>query len=348
MAWRPFSRLILVKDKADWVIDEEMKALARISSQLGVRVASGRWDAGARRQCVFYGSQFFLLAPDWITSSHRIAVAYFHGKPGTGFKDFDDLFQRVCQHGGRISRIQVSHSEMRDILLDAGLPRERVHLIPIGINLDYFPLQTPESRRQARERFGLPVQAALLGSFQKDGCGWGQGLEPKLIKGPDILLETCRILKARVPELFIVLSGPARGYVMNGLRALGIPYKHFLLEHYAEVGHLFQTLDGYLIPARQEGGPKAVLESMASGVPLVSTRVGQAMDLIDSGRNGYLVDVGDAEGLAHWTQVILEHKDGTSPLVQEGRATAEAHTYDRQRPLWERFLEGFVERKGPA
>ena len=46
------------------------------------------------------------------------------------------------------------------------------------------------------------------------GVGWGDGLEPKLIKGPDVLLQTVALLRQRIPELFVLLSGPARGYVL--------------------------------------------------------------------------------------------------------------------------------------
>ena len=109
----------------------------------------------------------------------------------------------------------------------------------------------------------------VIGSFQKDGKGWGEGNEPKLIKGPDVLL-----------------TGPARGYVKTGLESLKIPCKHLYLQDYREIGKYYQALDAYLVTSREEGGPKGVLESMASGIPLISTRVGQAQDLVKQGING--------------------------------------------------------------
>lgn len=346
-AWKPYSRLILVNDQGDWSIDEDMKALSRIAGHLGIRQADSRWAATSRHQSLFYGSQFFLLADDWLRSTHRIGVAYFHGKPGTGVREFDDLYQRVCRHHDRISRIQVSHSEMRDCLLATGIAPGKVHLIPIAINLEPFQFQTPESRRLARERFGVPQSAVVVGSFQKDGSGWGEGLEPKLVKGPDVFLDAIRRLHSKIPELFVMLSGPARGYVKAGLDSIGVPYRHFLFERYANVGPLFQTLDCYIVSSRQEGGPKAILESMASGIPLVTTRVGQAMDMVNQQRNGFMVDVGDAEGLAFWAEYCLTHPGELEDLRREGRKTAEAHTYLGQTGLWARFMDGFVEAGRP-
>jgi glycosyltransferase involved in cell wall biosynthesis len=343
VGWAPYSRLIIVRDQAGWVVDEEMQALEGIATRLGIRQADSRWLAASRQQAVYYGSQFFLLSDNWLRSQHRIGMAYFHGKPGTGFSEFDELYQCLVRHHEKIARIQVSHSEMRNCLLATGILPEKVHLIPIGINTSYFSVQTAESKRLARDHYGIPQTAVAVGSFQKDGVGWGEGREPKLIKGPDIFIQTVERLKHRIPELFVVLSGPSRGYMKEELEKLGIPYRHFLLDRYPEIGQLFQTLDLYMVTSRQEGGPKAILESMASGVPLVTTRVGQAMDLVCHGENGFMVDVEDVEGLSAWAEWILSHPSELNAVQREGRQMAEANSYESQVPLWNRFFNGFIE-----
>jgi len=343
--WPPHSRLILVSDTASWVIDEEMRAIATVATSLGLKVAGPKWERGSRHQAVFYGSQFYLFDDYWLRSGHNIGVAYFHGLPGTGHQEFDDLFNKVKKHHERLSRVQVSHSEMRNCLLTTGIAPEKLHLIPIGINLSLFPQQTPDSRRKFREKYNIPLSATVIGSFQKDGNGWGAGLEPKLIKGPDTFISVMAALKSRVPELVVLLSGPARGFVKAGLEKHGIPYRHFNLPRYADIGELFQTLDLYLITSRQEGGPKAVLESMASGIPLVTTRVGQAMDMVRHGENGWMTAVDDVEGLAYWAQWSLEHSDERRRAISAGLHTAAENEYSRQSPLWKTFLEGFVSNK---
>ena len=343
VGWAPYSRLILVRDRGDWVIDEEIRELEGIVSRLKICRADSRWLTASREQAVFYGSQFFLLSDDWLNSTHRIAVAYFHGKPGTGVREFDELYQRISCHHERIARIQVSHSEMRDCLLSTGITPQKVHLIPIGINLSFFSMQTPESKSLAREHYGIPQKVIAVGSFQKDGIGWGEGLEPKLIKGPDIFLRSMELIKERISNLFIVLSGPSRGYVKKGLEKLRIPYRHILLDRYPEIGRLYQTLDLYMVTSRQEGGPKAILESMASCVPLVTTRVGQAMDLVHHGKNAFMVDVEDVDGLAASAEWMLSHPSEVASVCRQGRQTAEENAYIRQLPLWKQFMSGFVE-----
>ena len=43
--------------------------------------------------------------------------------------------------------------------------------------------------KKDKHNLGIPEDYTVIGSFQKDGKGWGEGLKPKLIKGPDILLK---------------------------------------------------------------------------------------------------------------------------------------------------------------
>ena len=152
---------------------------------------------------------------------------------------------------------------MHDLVLSSGIDPAKVFRIPIGVDVRLFPQQTPAARSAARRELGLPEQAYVVGSFQKDGVGWGDGNEPKLIKGPDVLVEAMHVLRTRRPELHVLLSGPARGYVRAGLERHGIPFVHADRRRTTACRALYAALDAYVVPSRQEGGPKSVLEAMA-------------------------------------------------------------------------------------
>lgn len=340
--WPDHSRLMLVSGGKGWSTAEDARVIAEIAGSLGIRVAEPYWLRLTQRQSVFYPCQFSLLGGPWIEHTHRLGFAYYHGLPGTGVEAFDELYAQFRRRHPRLDRVQVSHSQMRDVVLDSGIDPAKVHLIPIGVDAGKFSPQTPASRAAARERLGIAHSAFVVGSFQKDGVGWGEGNEPKLIKGPDVFLRAVEALHARVPELFVLLSGPARGYVRAGLERLGIPYRHVYLADPAGVAELYQALDVYVVGSRQEGGPKGVLDAMCSGVPLVTTRVGQAMDLVRHGENGWMVEPGDAEGLAHWAHQVAERRNDLHGVLRSARRTAELHDYAAQTPLWARFLDGFV------
>ena len=335
--WGPRSRLVLVGEGAGWSIDHDLRELGRIATRLGVRLASPKLVGVARGQAVFFGSQFTLLRDPWRPYPHALGTAYFHGRPGTPqMPEFDVAYATLRAHHREIERLQVTHEEMHELVLSTGIDPAKVFRIPIAVDVALFTRQTPAMRAEARRALDLPVEAFVVGSFQKDGIGWAEGMEPKLIKGPDVLLEAMRLLRERRPELHVLLSGPARGYVRAGLDRLGIPYTHARVDRYEVIAQLYSALDVYVVPSRQEGGPKGVLEAMAAGVPVVSTRVGQAAELIRDGGNGRLVDVDDAEALAEQ----LASVDGST--VAEGVATARANTYEAQTPLWRAFFEGFV------
>lgn len=343
--WKPYSRLILYGDSVGWSLDWDMRELAHISRRLGVRLARPHWKHAATPQSFFFASQFFLEDQEWMRLlPGRIAFSYFHGLPNSGDELMDRVYNGLCAHHERIARVQVTHSEMREVALSTGIDPAKVLTIPIGINLDYFPRQTLESKKMNREKLGIPQSAYVVGSFQKDGVGWGDGMEPKLIKGPDVFLDTIRRLKYDIPELFILLTGPARGYVKSGLEEMGVPYKHTYYKHYPEVAEMFAALDLYIVASRQEGGPKAILESMASGVPLVTTRVGQAMDIVKHGVNAWMTDVENAEALAAFAlQVYRSDREALDAVISAGRATAEINSYNSQSAMWMNFMDGFVE-----
>jgi glycosyltransferase involved in cell wall biosynthesis len=144
----------------------------------------------------------------------------------------------------------------------------------------------------------------------------------------------------------VLLTGPARGYVRNELDRIGVPYRHVLARSREELARAYHALDVYVVASRQEGGPKGVLEAMAAGVPLVTTRVGQAPELADHGRNGFLVDVEDAEAIAECVVRLRNDPTLCSAVTVSGRETAEQYAYELLDPAWEKLLEGFVARGG--
>jgi glycosyltransferase involved in cell wall biosynthesis len=338
--WSPYSRLFFVGEGARWVIDEEQRAVAMLAERLGIDVVRRLPSTMVRRQSIFYGSHFtFFDHADAHDPTDRIAITYFHGRPGTeGFPEFDHAYDRLRTLHERIARVQVSHRELEELVLSSGIDPQKVFGIPIGIEPRVFAEAAPDARRE----LGLPDDAFVVGSFQKDGVGWGDGLEPKLIKGPDVLVDALAELHRRVPRLHVLLSGPARGYVKAGLERHGVPYVHRVVPRYEDIALLYSALDAYVVPSRQEGGPKGVLESMAASVPLVSTRVGQAADLVRDGENGWLVDVGDVGALVDRLAAVAAGTVDVAPVVAAGRETADANSYDAQLPLWRAFFDGFV------
>jgi glycosyltransferase involved in cell wall biosynthesis len=346
--WPERSRLFVVGDDFGWSIDDDRARLTATARRLGYEVAPAAWARFAKRQSVFHHDHFGALQPGWLESSHRLGLSYFHGRPGTpGYPEFDRAYETLQRHSGRIERVQVTHAEMHELVVSAGVDPRNVFRIPIGVDIARFPVGDAETRSEAREAHGIPASAFVVGSFLKDGVGLGAGLEPKLVKGPDTLVAVLDSVRAWIPDLFVLLTGPARGYVRSALEQRGIAHGHVQLGSRDELAGAYHTLDVSLVTSRQEGGPKAVLESMATGVPLVTTRVGQASELVVDGENGVLADVDDVDVLAAGVTRVHDDAALRERLRAAGRPTAEAHAEERLDGRWAKLLEGFVRKGSP-
>jgi len=348
-AWAPHSRLFLAYDVEGWVLEYEARQLERTAQALGVVTGPARWVNGVGEQSIFHLSQFTLLLHDFERRDNRLGFAYFHGRPGTpGMPEFDTCFETMRRRHAEIDRVQVTNGAMEELILETGIAREKLHRIPIGIDTAAFRPRTPESRAAARRALDLPESAFVVGSFQKDGVGWGEGLEPKLIKGPDVLLDVAGRLRERVSELVFLLTGPSRGYVRAGLERLGVPSRHVLLPDVDAVAQAYEAIDVCIVTSRDEGGPRAVLEAMATGVPLVTTRVGQAIDLVRHEENGWMVEIEEVDGLVDWAaHVATATANELEGVLQAGFATAAANSYGALRPRWRELFRGFVAMPDP-
>jgi len=175
-------------------------------------------------------------------------------------------------------------------LVKFGVPPEKLRVIPLGVDLEAFrPASVAEEKPRLRQKLGIPEESLVVGSFQKDGEGFGEGNTPKPIKGPDIFCDVIEELAKDLP-IHVLLTGPARGYVKNRLATAGIPYTHRFVAHPNELPPYYRALDAYLIGSRVEGGPKSVLEAGACGIAVVSTPVGMVPEIINNESNGFVAE----------------------------------------------------------
>ena len=339
--WKDFSRLYVKSDNADWVLDSIRDEMKRMCNQIAIPLIEERYGPKLSQQCLFYTSKHEALQ-NLKSPKNRIGFPMYHGDPKNSKQD-KLRYDILKLNHKKIDRIQVSHSYMYDIVLNTGIDENKVFKIPISIEMEKFPLSTKRNRKIAKKKLNIDPSCLLIGSFQKDGIGWGSGNQPKMIKGPDIFLKVMGALKDKYPELSVLLTGPARGYVKLGLEAMNIKYYHFKLKDYSDISSFYQALDLYLVASREEGGPRSILESMASGVPLVTTRVGQAMDLVENNKNGWIVDNEDTEALVHCSKLAIDMGEDLERILVNARETAKQNSYAAQEPLWRNFMKGFVD-----
>jgi glycosyltransferase involved in cell wall biosynthesis len=107
--------------------------------------------------------------------------------------------------------------------------------------------------------------------------------------------------------------------------------------------------DVFCLPSRAEGVPKALVEAMALGVPVVATPVGDVPAVLGHGERGRLVRGGDELGLARAIDEVLQDREASAAMATRARAWAAERTSDRQAErLVERLRDWFPDLPWPA
>jgi glycosyltransferase involved in cell wall biosynthesis len=118
-------------------------------------------------------------------------------------------------------------------------------------------------------------------------------------KNIELLLESYVLLRGRLkvmPKLLLAGAGaPARDF-WKKVNGYGLQDQVSFLENPSQdqLKELYQNAACFALSSDEEGFGMVLLEAMACGIPVISTRSGGPQDIIDDGENGYLVDVGDA------------------------------------------------------
>ena len=320
--------LYYIVPETNWVLDwVGHYVTSYVQQNHGLSAQIIRSAKKLRNQIVHYGSLWDLVAN--VDAPHHkqnwTIGTIFHGhKDNPGFTE---AISKLLARQATFEKIHTASRIMERRLLEWGTPAEKIVRISLGVDLKRFRPASVEDRRRARKELGIGDEVFCIGSFHKDGQGMQEGNEPKLIKGPDIFLKTLERLNKRY-SVFVLLSAPARGYLKRGLEAMGVPYAHLYKEDFHDIPPLYHALDLYLITSREEGGPEGVLESLASGIPLVTTKVGLAPDVVEPGTDGVLVDIEDVDGLVAAVSELIESPDKRDQLAASGLRKITAYDWE--------------------
>jgi glycosyltransferase involved in cell wall biosynthesis len=187
--------------------------------------------------------------------------------------------------GALSDRLLVVAERHRDVGLAAGIARpDRYAVLRSGIDAAGFrvPLRSPAV---VRGELGFAREHKVVGTV---AC-----LKPQ--KAPLDFVETAARASAADPRLrfFIAGDGELRGAVLERIAALGLDGKVRLLGWREDVVDLLHAADLFLLTSLFEGLPRAVLQAMAAGTPVVATAVDGTPEVVQHERTGLLVAPGD-------------------------------------------------------
>ena len=166
--------------------------------------------------------------------------------------------------------------------------RSQFVTVPSGVPTDELRARAP-GRAQARRAFGLSADAFVVAAVGR--------LVP--VKGFDVLVQALPALLRAVPDVQVIVAGEGpEGQRLTGLaERLGVPGHVRLLGSDTDVVEILAAADVLAAPSRNEGMGRALVESMALGVPVVAAAVGGIPSVVNDDV-GRLIPADDASALA--------------------------------------------------
>lgn len=189
---------------------------------------------------------------------------------------------------------------------------EPLTVIPNGINAtEYF--------EEDRERLGV---GAIYSRHH--------------LKAPETLLEILRRLRESRPDTPCLLFGETA----KPSRLPGVSYMR--LPSVSKAREIYNRCKIWLLPSLSEGLPAPVLEAMACGCAVISTRQRGSLEVIRDGKNGLLVPVGDVKAFLDKIQLLLRDEAYRQALVESGRQTVAQFSWDVSVGQMEDCLHGLA------
>lgn len=167
--------------------------------------------------------------------------------------------------------VALSNAQSERIAEIEGVRRERLTVIPNGVEAAPLPMAGTRTRARVRAELGLQQRTRIVLAIGR--------LDP--VKGYDLALETLALLPSEM-VLVVAGDGPQREALLARAAELEVRDRFFLLGYRSDVSRLLDAADIVLNASRSEAMPLSVLEALCAGVPVVTTPWPGASELVDA------------------------------------------------------------------
>jgi glycosyltransferase involved in cell wall biosynthesis len=227
----------------------------------------------------------------------------------------------------RVRKSVVLNEPLKEKLVKKGVPEEKLEVIPNGVNAEDFNVSEEEVER-VRRKYGLEGVVVMFAGT----------ITPR--KGVLELMKAAEFLNRR-DVLFLVvgnlnLDKEYAWKVVEYAKCKGVNTKFTGFVPYEDLKALYSACDIFVLPSFEEGQPLVLLEAMASGKPLIGSKVGGIPMQIKHGWNGFLVEPGNAKQLAESIHYLVENESERAKMGRNSRKLAKDE-FD-----WEKISEKYL------
>ncbi|UBF13911.1 glycosyltransferase family 4 protein [Bacteroides caccae] len=189
---------------------------------------------------------------------------------------------------------------------------DKIHIIPSGVDVCLY--DEKQGRYDLnRSKLNIPVDAYVIGMVGRISYG----------KGPDLFVKAAALIKNKIPNAFFVIvgEGEERSSIENLLSEMGLKEDFLITGWVSNPMEYIQLFDQAMLLTRWEGFGLVLTEYMLAEKPIITTRVGAVPDLMQHGKNGVMIDVGDIERIAEASYKLYTDNEYRQTLVSNGRLT---------------------------
>lgn len=288
------------------------------ASGVPLRVVTGGAVQRARRLASHLEADAIDVMHSWLYVGNAVAGAAHLLRPSRPLI----TSARNCKVQGRLNQVAniVAFRSSRAIVVNSrdvaayiacryAAPRQRIRVIYNGIDI---------------ERFHPDTGGVELGPIVTIGRLVDQ-------KNHDLFLRAGAAVSRAVPaaRFMIVGDGPLRAALEGQARQLGIVDRVTFTGERGDIETLLRAASLFWLTSRWEGMPNVVLEALASGVPVISTDVGGARELVRDGVDGFVVPANHVDGFVQHSRELLDDTAMWRDFSAQARQRAEAFATPR-------------------
>jgi UDP-glucose:(heptosyl)LPS alpha-1,3-glucosyltransferase len=222
--------------------------------------------------------------------------------------------------------VALSERVAQELELYYAVPRERVVVIPNGVNLDRFtpvPADRDETRRSLGLSPGAPVLLFVGHEFDRKGLAF--------------VIDALSRLARRDAVLVVAGAGDVRPFARQA-EACGLQDRVHFLGPRSDLPSLYRAADAFVLPTRYESFCLVCIEAMACGLPVLATKVGGIEDYLREAVNGHFI-TRHASEIAATLDRLLADPSALAQLREGALATAAGYEWGRIAARYRQLLE---------
>jgi L-malate glycosyltransferase len=240
--------------------------------------------------------------------SDRFPFFYFFLKP---------LFKLIWKQS---DSVVAASAGLKDLALKTNLG-QKIEIVANGINIDDFK---PDLQKRPAEKFIITPGASRVTKR----------------KGLEYLIQAIQKLAPKYPNLFLKIAGEGdeKENLERMVKNLGLEEKIEFLGRIAreETAPYYQEASIFVLPSLNEGMSNAMLEALATGLPLVATDTGGTKELVEDGENGFIIKMKDSDDIAEKIEKLFNDGGLRERMGAASRKKAETMS-------WEKAAKKYIE-----